>query len=128
MALTSTQKAQCRMWLGYSDMSRNTPVHWPLENALLALSTEAEVIVGDILTRLTTIDTSLTSTTGISALGLKSVDNGGVVWQDGATAVQQATAARAEILVNRLATILGVSVVKDSFRSSVSGSGFMGIG
>ena len=127
MALTDTQKSQIRLYLGYSDQSRNTPVHWPLENAMLALSSTAETIVTGILTQLATVDADLTTVSGSSRAGLKSVDNGGVVWQDSVVAPQSAVSAQGRRLVQRLARTLGVGVVQDMFGSGPT-SGLMGLG
>jgi hypothetical protein len=57
MALTSSQKAQVRRYLGYPDGYRY--VYTELENAMTALSAEGETLVGTILTSLALIETKL---------------------------------------------------------------------
>lgn len=57
MALTDTEKSQIRRWLGYPDINR---LHHPgLEGAMLAVSTEGEVIIREILAELTVINTQI---------------------------------------------------------------------
>lgn len=127
MALTTTQKAQIRLYLGFSDMSRSTPTHWRLESMMLALSSEAEAAVGALLTSLATIDTAFTTTAALSSAGLKSVDNGGVEWFS-ATSSQQSLATNGRRLVNRLALTMGVEPYADVFGSGRTTSGACGIG
>lgn len=57
MALTTTQKAGVRRYLGYPDINRES--HQGLESAMVALSAEGEVVVGDLLTQLAAIDAQL---------------------------------------------------------------------
>jgi hypothetical protein len=57
MALTATQKAQIRRYLGYPDANRQD--HYHLVGAMDALSAEGEVIVTALLTSLETIQTKL---------------------------------------------------------------------
>lgn len=57
MALTATQKAEARRYLGYSDTSQGA--YSLLEGVLVAISAEAEVQVIQILTDLATIETQL---------------------------------------------------------------------
>lgn len=131
MALTLTQKAQVRLYLGFSDMSRTTPSHWRLESMLSgSLSSEGETVVIDLLTKLATIDASYTtgSSSALAVAGLKSVDNGAVVWQDGAMSVQNALAAQGRRLVTRLALTLGVEAFADVFGSGGSSMGVVGRG
>jgi len=127
VALTTTQKAQIRLYLGFSDMSRSTPTHWQLESMMVALSSEAETIVGALLTSLATIDTAFTTTASLSSAGLKSVDNGGVEWF-GPTSAQASLSAQGRRLVNRLALTMGVEPYADVFGSGAPASGACGLG
>lgn len=125
MALTETQKAQIRTYLGYSDMSRQG--FQDLEGVMLNLSAAAETIVGSLLTSLTTIDTSLADVSSANRAGIIEVDNGGVKWADGSSA-GVAVAKQGRILVRRLSTILGIAPASDAFGSAVGGSGMVGRG
>lgn len=127
MALTATQKAGVRLYLGYSDGSRDTPSGYNLEGVFAGLSAEAETQVIAILALLATVDAKFTESAALSAAGLKSVDNGGVEWF-GATSAQSSLSATGRRLVARLAIILGVPVVRDVFGSAVPMCGPMGLG
>jgi hypothetical protein len=118
MALTDAQKAQVRLYLGFSDMSRHTPTHWRLESMLSgALSTEGEAVVVAILTSLAAVDAAYMtgSSSALAVAGLKSVDNNAVVWQDGSMGVQASLAAQGRRFVSRLALTLGVEPFADVF-------------
>lgn len=131
MALTATQKAQCRLYLGFSDMSRSTPTHWRLESMLAgALSTEGEAVVVDLLTQLASVDTDIATVQGANRAGIVSVDNGGVVWAASGTSAAASVAARGRMLVNRLALTLGVEPFADIYGASraVGGARPAGLG
>lgn len=129
MALTDAQKAQVRLYLGFSDMSRTTPTHWRLESMMGAsLSAEGEAVVVALLASLSAVDATYTtgSSSALATAGLKSVDNGAVVWQDGAMGVQTSLAAQGRRFVNRLARTLGVEPFADVFGTGAAVSGFVG--
>jgi hypothetical protein len=125
MALTNTQKTLIRTYLGYSDMSRQGFLD--LEGVMNNLAAEAETLVGTYLTQLAAVDAGFTtgSSSALAVAGLKSVDNGAVVWQDGAGAVSAALSSQGRMLVGRLSTILGIPVIHDPYGGG-SRSGFAG--
>lgn len=59
MALTDSQKASIRRYLGYPDINRE--LHRALEGAMDALSTEGEAQVGSLLTSIADLETLLAS-------------------------------------------------------------------
>lgn len=82
MALTATQKAQIRLYLGYPDHMRY--IHTRLESVLTNLSAEAETLVSAALTNLAVVDTgiatgaaSAATAAAATAAGIKRVDE---VW------------------------------------------------
>ena len=72
MALTLTQKAQIRRYLGYPDVNRLQ--NYTLEGALSALSDEGEVVVEGIMAELATVDTQRAAVRG-RAKGLSRVED-----------------------------------------------------
>lgn len=122
MALTETQKAQARLYLGYSDQSRGGAGS-PLEGALLGLSAGAETIVGATLTALGVVDASLGTVTSASRAGIVEVDNGGVKWAEDGLSAPRALEAHGRRLVARLEATLGVCKLSDIFGGS---GGFAG--
>lgn len=125
MALTDAQRAQVRLWLGYSDMGGASPSN--LDGAMDALSAEAEVLVEDLLDRLDTLDTAMSDVATANRAGIVEVDNGAVKWASG-TAASTSLAQQGRRLVGRLASILGVQVAADAFGSGVPTSGPCGRG
>ena len=128
MALTSAQKASIRLYLGYSDMSRQSAGHVNLDGAMVGLSSDAETIVGTLLTSLATVDTSLGTVESSDRAGIKSVDNGGVVWADSGQSASINIERRGRRLVARLASVLGVPVLSDMFAPATRTSGPAGRG
>jgi len=119
VALSDAQKASIRRYLGYSDISRGSPT--PLESALDALSSEAETLVGDILTKLASIETQLEA-----AWSQASVSRVEDVWFAGASGVQHLRQ-EARRLVRDLGNILGVPPRGTPFSSgSQSGPTYRG--
>ncbi len=112
MALTDTQKAEVRLYLGYSDASRGGP--GDLERALVSLSTPAETQVAALLTSLAGIDTRLAASWDRQKV-LKAEDV--VLAGEGELRALRGEGSR---LVRRLATILGVPVGESPFQSSMS--------
>lgn len=123
MPLTDTQKATVRMYLGYSDQSRSAANRANLEGALVALSSDAVTQVTAILASIATVETSLTTVNSSARAGIKSVDNGGVVWADDGRSASRAVTDEGRRFVRRLSVILGVPVASDVFGSSVPTSG-----
>lgn len=127
MALTSTQRAQVRYYLGMSDVSQGGDPN-RLETAMTDITAAAEVIVGTILTALATIETSLTSATSSTRAGIVSVDNGGVVWGADGMSAQRGLYVEGRRQCGRLAVMFGVLVERDVFGSGLSTSGPCGRG
>lgn len=96
MALTSTQKASVRRYLGYPDVNRL--MHHDLEGAMVAISAEGEVVVADLLAKLATLDTQLATkwtTQGIKrAEEVEFFEAGGItgLWMEGRRLVEQLAA------------------------------------
>lgn len=129
MALTDAQKAKVRLYLGFSDISRQTPTHWRLESILAgSLSAEGEAVIVDLLSQLATVDTDLASVQGASRAGIVSVDNGGVVWSSNGMSAATSVANRGRMLVRRLARTIGVEPFADMFGGGPSTSLSMGLG
>lgn len=126
MALTTTQRAQIRFYLGYSDVSQGASPN-RLEGAMDSITSEAETIVTAILSQLVSVDAQFTSSTALSSAGLKQVDNGGVEWF-GASSAQSSLSATGRRLVARLSAMFGVTIAADVYGSSVATSGPMGLG
>lgn len=127
MALTADQRAKVRYYVGMSDVSQGGDPN-RLERAMDGISASGETLVTALLVQLAAVDTAMTSATTISAAGLKSVDNGGVVWQDGAAAIDDALARKGRMLVARLAAFFGIRIEADVFGSAVPMCGPMGLG
>ena len=128
MALTDTQKASVRYYLGYSDGSRQVGGSYALEGALLALSSAAETRVIADLAALATIDADIITVNGSARAGLKSVDNGGVVWADDGMSAVRAINSSGRMFVHRIARTLGVSVCADVFGADIATGGPCGRG
>lgn len=115
MALTATQKATVRTYLGFSDIS-GTQVSSRLESAFLSLSAEGETLIVGLLTQLASVETILSqSWTRQAAIRAEEVTLAGL---------GEITALRTEgdRLVHRLASILGVQPLSSPF----SGGAFSG--
>src|SRR5690554_4155299 len=116
MALTDSQKAQVRLYLGYPDGFRFK--HTRLESVMDNLSPEAEVQIASLLTSLAALDTQILNSTAAAAAGVKRVDeitffdpvNGmNVGFKNGKEA--------GRYLVGRLSIILGVPINASAFGS-----------
>ena len=114
MALSDAQKAQVRRYLGYPDGYRY--IYTELENAMTALSSEGETLVTDILTKLASIETKLTS-----AWDHQKVTRVEDVYFSGAGEVQSLRH-EGRRLVADLASLLAVTPLRTPF-SSGSGGG-----
>lgn len=125
MALTNAQKAKIRLYLGYSDMSRQG--FQDLEGVMNNLSTDAETIVIAALASLATIDTSLDDVASANRAGIIEVDNGGVKWENG-SAPSRAIAAAGRRHVNRIASTLGIRIRADMFGAGAVQNGVVARG
>lgn len=124
MVLTSVQRASVRYYLGYSDISQGGAPN-NLERAMDALTAEAETIVVDLLSKLATLDTSLSS--AWARAGIIEVDNGGVKWESGSASLL-AFYGEGRRLVARLASMFGVTIGVDVYGYGVSLTGPCGLG
>jgi hypothetical protein len=116
MALTDTEKAKCRHYLGYPSLFRY--LNTRLEGTFTALDAVAEARIQTLLTALDALDVELTSAFTSSA-GIKKVDEveffpagsgekGQIGWMR----------SRGRELVGRLSIILGVEKYADYFGES----------
>ena len=121
MAFTSTERAQIRFWLGYSDVSQGGGPN-RLETAMTDITASAETLVRNTLTALTALDTELSTVATSSRAGIIEVDNGGVKWESGSSA-PSALASRGRTLVARLSSMFGVLVAADVFGAPAGLSG-----
>lgn len=113
--LTDTQKAQVRLFLGYSDASRGGP--GDLERALVSLSAAAETQVSGLLTQLASIDEKLASSWDRQKV-IKAEDV--TLAGEGELRALRSEGAR---LVRRLAIICGVPIGENPFQTSTISSG-----
>lgn len=115
MALTDGQKAQIRLYLGFSDVNRSlSPA---LEGAMLAVSSDAEDQITDILTRLDSLQTTLEGAwTFQSVIRAEEVTLSGF---NGLVALRS----EGKRLVNQLAIILGVKPINTPFDTGRASSG-----
>ena len=108
MALTDTQKAQVRQYLGWErGYDRNSK----LEDKLANLSSEEETLVVAVLTKLAAVDTAIDSLTTDSAGRVVQVDE--VRFADRDPFEQYRDQGRR--LVARLTALLGVDINRDFF-------------
>lgn len=111
MALTATQQAQIRQYLGYPDLFRYKNVR--LEGAISGnLSAEAEALIVAQLAQLATIDTALTTGVGLSSAGVKKVDE---IEFFGAMVTINSLRALGRTVAGRIGTTLGVPFYSDYF-------------
>jgi len=114
MALTDTQKAAARKYLGYPDRYRET--YYRLEANLDDLSAEGEVVVTGLLTSLASVDDKLES-----AWDRQKVTRAEEITLAGPGEIR-ALRAEGRRLTQRLAAALNVEVRCDAF-GGTSGSG-----
>lgn len=108
MALTDTQRAQVRQYLGWErGYDRNSK----LEDKMANLSSEEETLVAAVLTRLVAIDTAIDSLTSDASARLRRVDE--VEFSDRDPFEQQRDQGRR--LVARLTALLGVEINRDYY-------------
>lgn len=107
--LTDTQKAQIRLYLGYSDVYRYK--HYRLESILTNLSPEAEILIADALAKLATIETTLLDA-GTNGAGVKRVDE---IWFFGAFERTGVIRNIGRQYVSRISITVGVPVYSDVF-------------
>lgn len=115
MALSTTEKAQARLYLGYSGLFRY--LHTRLEGALTSLDADGETLVRTQLTSLASLDTAL-GTAVTSSAGVKKADEveffGSSTATGGMTRIEELRR-QGRLLVGRLSTMLGVPVYADYF-------------
>jgi len=115
MALTSAQKAQIRLYLGFPDVNRSLSPE--LEGAMLAVSAEAETLITDLLTRLDSLTTTLEAGWTYQAV-IKAEE----VTLSGFSGID-ALRSEGRRLVNNLSIILGVQPRTTPFDTGGSQSG-----
>lgn len=125
MAFTTTQRAQIRYYLGYSDVSQGGAPN-RLERAMTNITSGAETIVASILTQLATVDASLTTVTSSSRAGIIEVDNGGVKWASNGMSASGALNQQGRMLCARLSSMFGVALAADVYGGGVANTGFVG--
>lgn len=113
MALTAAQKASANLYLGYSYSSAlGSPTS--LANVLESLSAEVEAIVGGLLTKLATIESTLSA--GWDRMKVVKAEEVTLAGEDELRALRN----EGRRLVRQLSIILGVEVLSDAF--SVGGA------
>lgn len=125
MAFTTTQRAQIRYYLGYSDVSQGGAPN-RLERAMTNITSGAETIVASILTQLATVDASLTTVTSSSRAGIIEVDNGGVKWASNGMSAAGSLNQQGRMLCGRLSSMFGVALAADVYGGGVANTGFVG--
>lgn len=116
MALTSTEKANARLYLGYPTLFRYQNTR--LESVLGDLDADAETLARSILTELTTLDAAIAAASLSGARGaLKAVDE--VEWYAPKDSMVKVVGfvERGRMLVTRLSLIFGVPLYGDYFGS-----------
>lgn len=108
MALTDTQKAQVRQYLGWErGYDRNSK----LEDKLLNLSSEEETLVTAVLTKLSALDTAIDSLVTSAAGRVVQVDEVRFSERDPFEQFRE----QGRRLVSRLVALLGVDINRDFF-------------
>lgn len=122
MALTDTQKAQVRMYLGYE---RSRDLYPELENKFGILSAEEETLIAGILTKLVALDTAIDSVAVGGDLQVIQVDE--VKLRDGDPL--EVYAAQGRRLVRRLESMFGVFARLDYYgQTAADGGGVIPLG
>lgn len=108
MALSDTQKAQVRQYLGWErGYDRNSK----LEDKLLNLSSEEETLVTAVLTKLSALDTAIDSLVTSAAGRVVQVDEVRFSERDPFEQFRE----QGRRLVSRLVALLGVDINRDFF-------------
>ena len=126
MAFTTTQRAQIRYYLGYSDVSQGGAPN-RLERAMTNITSGAETIVAGLLTQLAAVDADLVTVNGASRAGITGVDNGGVTWSASGSSARESVRSQGRMLVSRLSSTFGVEIASDVY-GGVPMAGFVGRG
>lgn len=117
MALTDTQKAKIRRYLGYPDIFRykNTRLEGVLQASTLSAEAEA-LIVADLAT-LDALDLKLTGSDGVAvgSAGVKRVDE--IELQGGGQTITDLRSI-GRMVVGRISTALGVPIFADFFSAA----------
>lgn len=123
MALTDTQKAQIRLYLGKPDNFRYKDTR--LESVMDNVSPDAETQIASVLASLVTIEGLLTTAITIAAGGVKRVDE--ITFFDpinGKTIGFLNAQSAGKFFAGRLSIILGVPIENNAFGGSYGGDSF----
>lgn len=119
MALTDTQKASVRRFLGYPDVNRELSLE--LEGAMTALSAEGEAVVIELLDQLAELDATLRSSW--TRQKVKRAEEVELWGADEIKALRQ----EGSRLANELAAVLDVDIRRNVFgggaRTGIAGRG-----
>lgn len=116
MALSATQQAQVRLYLGYD---RGADLHSDLESRLApgALSAEEETQVGGVLTNLAAVDTKL-QTAAMTRLDATQVEDIKLLGPEQLAELRR----HGRMLVARLAALFAVEPLRDVFAPMAAAS------
>jgi len=113
VALSDSQKADIRRWLGYPDPSMSsTTTRWSVEANMDEVSAAGETVIGEILTRLDAIWNQVTSLR--SRAGLKKVED--IEFFGGGDGIE-VLGMEGNELADQLAVTLDVAVRQYPFRA-----------
>ncbi len=121
MALTDAQKSSVRLYLGYSDGSTGGSPS-ALDRGMESLSASAEAQVTSVLTRLATVETTLTA--GWDRMKVVKAEEVTLAGEDELRALRN----EGRRLVRHLSIILGVQVAHDAFAVGGAAAGCCGRG
>ena len=121
MALSDAQKSSARLYLGFPDSSVGGSPSI-LESALTALSATAETIVGNVLTKLATIESTLSA--GWDRMKVVKAEEVTLAGEDELRALRN----EGRRLVRQLSIMLGVEPAYDAFAVGGAMAGACGRG
>ena len=126
MALSLTQRTKIRMFLCYE---MGYDLNSQLETKMDTVSDEEITEIALVLTKLANLDTAMDDSVSGGVDGLKSLDQGSVVFQDASEqSLSDAQNARGRALVTRLESLLGVKRNFDFFSDGSSSGGAICLG
>ena len=126
MALSLTQRTKIRMFLCYE---MGYDLNSQLETKMDTVSDEEITEIALVLTKLANLDTAMDDSVSGGVDGLKSLDQGSVVFQDASEqSLSDAQNARGRALVTRLESLLGVKRNFDFFSDGGSSGGAICLG
>lgn len=120
MAFTSTQTFQIRHYLGFPSVG----IDRYMLTSLIETVGEDAIASAEVVSLLTSIAarlSELSDASTVATAGIKSVDKGDVVFQDGANAQALALRAAGRQLVWRLGAIFAIEPVRDIFSAGPCG-------